>query len=89
MKHTLTDAGAGLSSAPVSFSAKTGAVIVPHNLLLGSNPRVMTRRGTRSIYARCCAQAVVNGTAEHGWGRRTANLKNRSSLHWLLLTFSL
>ena len=24
----------------------------------------------RPINARCCAQGVVNGTAEHGWGRR-------------------
>jgi len=31
---------------------------------------------SRPIYPRCCAQAVVNGTAEHGWGRRTADLKN-------------
>ena len=56
--------------------------------LLGSNPRVMTGRSSRSIYAQCCAQAVVNGTAEHGWGGRTADLKNRSALR-LLGTLSL
>ncbi len=48
--------------------------------LLGSNPRVMTGRSSRPIYARCCAEAAVNGTAEHGWERRTADLKNRSAL---------
>ncbi len=29
------------------------------------------------IYARCCAEVVVNGTAEHGWARKTADLENR------------
>ena len=39
---------------------------------LGSNPRIMTGRCMRSIYARCCAEAVVNGAAEYWWGRRTS-----------------
>jgi hypothetical protein len=58
MKHTLTDVGAGLSSAPVSFSAKTGTVIVPHNAACKDK-----HRGGEWRKCRCPKALLVSSTS--------------------------